>query len=204
MFEAGFAQFDAAVTQKPNDWLARLETREGFAHDTRYAKNSSAEPVADVELDLAAAIAEARLMGVEQGRAEMQAEQTAIDAQREQLTLAFSQIDTELQAELATKLTETVAALCEQTLQPLAIDRDALQSRCEVAAQMLGEATDGLKLHLHPEDVALLDKAFAKRWVICPDDEAERGSLRVEGRDGDTSDGPQNWRETIREALGLC
>lgn len=105
---------------------------------------------------------------------------------------------------LRARLTEVVAALCEDTLRPLALDRDALALRVEKAASMLQRAADQRRVRLNPEDADLLRPIIGERLKLEADASLARGALRIETEDGGIEDGPESWARAIREALGLC
>ena len=141
-----------------------------------------------------------------QARAAMALERGGTDrlkiAAREQLSLAFARLDVEAMLALRQRLADTVAALCEQVIEPALIDHAALAERCEALATGLGESPATCALHLHPDDVPLLAQGTIDRWAIRPDPDLPRGTLRLEGPDGVLADGPEEWRRLIAGALG--
>ena len=212
MFEGrhAWASLSEAQDQQPS-WLDRVHVREGFKPDLRFSRDALVERAEELldSIDLAREEREAALeLAFEQGRAEGEAASFAKAqlelAARDRLAMQMQQMDAAIQQALTDRLRETVAALCEQTLHPLACDVPLLQKRCEQAAAALGESMAGLKLHLHPDDIAQIDPTFAASWTIVPDTEAERGSLLLEGVDSGISDGPALWRSQIEAALQTC
>ena len=147
-------------------------------------------------------LAEAYARGLADARAEAAQHRSAELASRDSLALAFARLDAEAMLALRQRLADTVAALCEQVIEPALIDRAALAERCEALASQLGESAATCTLHLHPDDVPLLAQATADRWAIRPDPDLPRGSLRLEGPDGVLADGPEEWRRLIAGALG--
>lgn len=123
---------------------------------------------------------------------------------REKLQLAFARLDDCARRTLAKQLAETVAGLCDATLAPLALDRQALQQRCEAAAVVLGEARERLTLRLNSADIPQLDAGIAHTWAIVADDGLARGSLRLESENGGIADDPASWSEQLRLALRGC
>ena len=123
---------------------------------------------------------------------------------REALSLSFAKLDNDLQEELRLRLRDTVAALCEAAIAPLALDEDALLRRIEKAVSMLARADDERIVRLHPDDIALISPRFAAEWQIVPDSSLERGGLRIESTNGGVEDGPAVWRRAIAEALHQC
>lgn len=193
--------------------FAALPGGGGFRSDARFASPGSA-PYAATETHLAPQteaedpVAIAFAEGYAAGGAEAQAraaQQAALDAAaREGLALAFAKLDAQLQEELRQRLRDTVAALCEAAIAPLALDEDALLRRVERAVAMLARADDERLIRLHPDDVALLSPRFAADWQVLPDSSLERGGLRVEAASGGVEDGPELWRRAIAEALHQC
>jgi len=184
----------------------------GFRSDARFAPLGEAPPAAapppmpepEPEDPFALAFAE----GFNAGAAEAQAaaaRQAQIDAQaRDALELSFARLDRELAEELRLRLRDTVAALCEAAIAPIALDEDALLRRVERAVSMLSRADDDRVIRLHPEDLALVSERLQSDWTVQPDPALERGALRVETSNGGVEDGPEHWRRAIAEALHQC
>lgn len=200
---AGFAPAPAA----PASWIDALSAQSGFAADNRFGLSpadaaAQALELAQAEQDaaLAEALAAAEQRGREAALAEMEAEGRIAGS----LALKLKRLDEAMQEQLATRLAETVCALCEATLAPLATDPAALQKRCVDAAGMVGEGIIDASLRLHPDDISLLDPGFAATWHIVPDAALERGSVQFDMAEGAVRDGPAQWRLGLREALGLC
>ena len=190
-----------------------LSAASGFRSDARYASLGGAPyqatepqqpPQAEPEDPLGRAFAE----GYAAGAAEAQAHATdlamANAAASEGLALAFARLDEDLEQELRQRLRDTVAALCEAAIAPLALDEATLMRRIERAVSLLARADDERVIRLHPDDVALLSPRFAADWQILPDRTLERGGLRVETPSGGVEDGPELWRRAIAEALRQC
>ncbi|MFB0613809.1 FliH/SctL family protein [Aurantiacibacter poecillastricola] len=202
---AGFAATAEADPPAPSrPWFEALATGNGFQPDPRFAEPTPPPPPepAQAELDavLADAIADAERRGREAALSEMASEGAA----RAALKLSFQRLDENLREQLSTRLAETVAALCEATLAPMALDGDSLQRRCRSAAAQLGEGIGDASLHLHPDDIDLLDADFAREWPIVPAPGQERGTVVFQMPEGIVRDGPAEWRAALREALGLC
>ncbi|MFC3098916.1 FliH/SctL family protein [Alteraurantiacibacter palmitatis] len=200
-FEPLFAPAPAQGSASGPDWMALLSQRGGFA-SAGFAGRHQPEPPPQAEPDRA--LAQAFAEGEAQGRALAEAAFIEAEEARAALTLSLAQLDEAMERELAQRLAECVAALCEATLAPLALDRAALERRCVRAAGMVGEGITDASLRLHPDDVRLLDPAFASTWHILPDPMLERGSVVFDTAEGAVVDGPAEWRAALREALGLC
>lgn len=181
------------------DWLAALAAqpdRGGFTTHLPFGEaRANTEPrIADAAL--AAAYAEGEAAGM--------AKAAHDDAARKALAFELAGLEGNLRDLLAGRLAEAVAALCEATLAPLALDREALQRRCVDAACAVGEGIIDASLRLNPADIALLDPAFAATWHIIADVALERGTVVFDMPEGAVRDGPEEWRMALREALGLC
>lgn len=125
-------------------------------------------------------------------------------AAREGLGLSLARLDAALAETLKERLRDTVVALCEATLAPLAMDVASLERRVVRAVAMLTRAEDDRTIRLHPEDMALVSARMLAEWQVEPDPALERGALRVETPGGGVEDGPAQWRAAIAEALSQC
>jgi len=192
--------------------LEALQQPRGFRADMRFGVSPAPpppepeptlapEPAPD---PLAEAFTQGFAAGHEQASAEAAARARADAAAREGLALAFARIDAVLEEELRQRLRDTVAALCEAALAPLALDPDALARRIATAAAMLSRADDDRVIRLHPDDIALTAPHLADEWTVEADPSLERGTVRVDGASGGAEDGPATWRLAIAEALSRC
>lgn len=176
-----------------------------FRSDPRFALHPAAKPVEpQAEDPLAIAYTEGFAAGVDQALAEAQALALAEAEARSGLALSLSRLDVAMAETLRQRLEETVIALCEATLAPLALDRDALAARIERAVAMFTRADDERVIRLNPDDAALLAPDMAADWTLSPDPSLERGALRIETASGGLEDGPEQWRRAIVEALRAC
>ena len=177
----------------------------GFRSDSRFTPRSEAKPPEPPAEDpLAIAYSEGFAAGIDQACAEAEAHAAAEAEARTGLALSISRLDAEMAEALRQRLEETVIALCEATLAPLALDRDALAARVERAVAMFTRANDERVIRLNPEDAALLAPRMAADWTLLPDSALERGALRIETASGGLEDGPEQWRRAIIEALRAC
>jgi flagellar assembly protein FliH len=201
-FQPLFAVPSAGQDGNSPAWMSMLSARGGFTAEPRFAAvGVEAEPDADAVRD--EALARAFAEGQVRGRALAEAAFVEESESRAALSLSLAQLDENLARELAQRLAETVAVLCEATLAPLALDRDMLERRCVAAAARVGEGVLDATLRLHPDDVALLDCGFASTWHILPDASLERGTVVFDMAEGAVIDGPGEWRDALREALGI-
>lgn len=200
---AADAALETDLPTAARPWFAALGDRQGFLPDPRYARTPSAPP-GDIRQQQADAVLADAIADAEQRGREAALEEIANEgAARAALKLTFQRIDQKLHEELAARLAETVAALCEGALAPMALDKEALQNRCIAAATLLGDGFTEASLRLHPDDVALLDADFAASWCIVTNPGQERGTVVFDAPEGVVSDGPAEWRIALREALGL-
>lgn len=201
---AGFQPLFPSLAAAPAGpaWLTALSGRNGFSPDLHFA--APAPALSDEAQQAEEAIARAYAAGLAEGRT--MAQQDFADAAEAHGALAASltRLDDEMQQQLALRLAETVAALCEAAMAPLTLDADALQRRCIRAAGMVGDGIIDASLRLHPDDIALLDRGFASTWHLVPDPLLERGSVVFDMAEGAVVDGPGEWIAALREALGLC
>lgn len=160
------------------------------------------EPEAPDPLD--EAFAQGYAAGYQQAQGEAQARAEEEAATREGLALSLQRLDADLQEQLRIRLRETVEALCEAAIAPMALDADALVRRIETAVSMLARADDDRVIRLHPEDLKLVSPRLSADWQIDADPRLERGTIRIETINGGVEDGPATWRIAIAEALQHC
>lgn len=181
----------------------------GFRPSARFGGASGLPPshreLAIAEPDLHDPIADAYARGYAEGHVqaseEAEGRAAAIEAVREALSLSFARLDAVMEEDLRHRLRDTVAALCEAALAPLAIDAAALTQRIGRAVAMLARADDERVVRLHPADIELVSARLSADWQVVPDPKLERGTVRVEGTMGGVEDGPASWRMAIAEAL---
>ena len=191
--------------------FAALPVSGGFRLDTRFTL-VEAPPLPEPEHEQEPApedpCASAYAAGYAEGMAKAHreaAERERIEAaSREALTLSITRLDRDMEEELRERLRETVVALCEAAIAPLALDSAALEKRIERAASMLARIDDERVIRLHPDDLALVAPRLAEDWDVQPDPALARGAIRVEARTGGVEDGPEQWRCAIAEALARC
>jgi flagellar assembly protein FliH len=188
--------------------LDLLRSRGGFSRDTRFSSmlaRASSAGGADPKPD---PVIEAYERGFSEGSAH--AMEAAILAEREReaqrgaIELAFAQFDEHSESELRERLRQTVLALCEATILPVAIDPAGLAARVEKATGMLQRAHDERRVLLNPEDLALVGDRLPAGLAVEPDPSVERGGLRIETADGGIEDGPAQWRRILAEAFREC
>jgi flagellar assembly protein FliH len=187
--------------------LDLLRGNGGFTLDPRFRAlaSSSAAAAGEAEVDVEA---EAYRRGFADGTA--QAMQAALeaererDARREAIELAFARFDEASAVALRERLRQTVLALCEEAVVPLAIDPEGLALRIDKATAMLQRSQDERRVLLNPEDLALVEGRLPAGLLVEADATVERGGLRIETPDGGIEDGPAHWRRVLVEAFGEC
>jgi flagellar assembly protein FliH len=183
--------------------FAALGQTSGFRGDIRFAPELVPHlPVASEPEDpVARAWAEGFAAGEAEARAEAE-DRARTEAQaREALSLGFARLDKDMAETLRQCLRDTVAALCEAALAPLALDEAALAGRIERALALFQRAEDERTIRLNPDDMALISDRMASDWHVVPDPMLQRGALRIETGSGGIEDGPAQWRQAIAEAL---
>ena len=185
---------------------AAIGPSEGFAADRRFAKPASPPPppLAPTADPVATAWAEGYAEGSATAEVQAQALAEQLAAALGKIELAFARLDTAQEEALRQRLHETVTALCESAIAPLALDPEALARRVARAAAMLARADDQRLLRLHPLDLALIAERLPEGLAVEPDPALERGSLRMETQSGGIEDGPGRWHRAIAEALAQC
>ncbi len=134
------------------------------------------------------------------------AEQEAVEREQHRgaIELAFARMDQKSAADLRERLQQTVLALCEETILPLALDHTGLAARVEKAAAMLQRSQDERRVLLNPDDLDEVRHRLPPELTVEADPSVERGALRIETPDGGIEDGPTQWRRILAEAFGQC
>lgn len=211
----------AAVPQ--TGWIAALGREEGFVEGLPIARIPEPElrppsqqdtppgPETVLEEPLEPAppeppetdpVEEARALGEAAGYAAAMAERDLQEAQRRKLQLTLRALDQAGLDALAVDLAATVKALCSQVLADYTPDPARLLERCEAAARAIGTGLNECALHLHPDDIALIEPDALAAWRVVEDAGVERGGLRFERPEGAVSDRPEDWRRAIAAAVG--
>jgi flagellar assembly protein FliH len=184
---------------------ATLGKRGAFTPDARYAKP---QDPADEAVQTEDAVEKAYRVGYEDGqalaRADFDAQLMAERAGRATIELAFARFDSDSARLLRDRMLATVHALCEEAVLPLALDAEGLARRVEAAVAMLQRKHDRRVVHVHPEDLKLVDGLVQADLELVPDESVERGGLRVETDDGGVEDGPEQWGRALAEVFDTC
>lgn len=182
-------------------WLAQLPVAGTFVEGAPYAARPVSQPTEPPPTPKPDPVAEAFARGKEAGREQAAQDHAATGEHQRALRLTLRSLDQAGLDTLASELAETVIALCSQAVAEFASDPDQLLERCNEAALRLGSATDTCSLHLHPDDIAMIEPDSLEGWKVIADASLARGSVRLEGPDGSVSDGPAEWRRAIAAAI---
>ena len=175
----------------------------GFRADSRFGGHFAVD-LAIRKPNLAeGAYAEGYAKGLEDGAANAETAIRQDAAAREQIELGLGKLAEGEEHRFEERLRETVLALCEMTLAPLAVEPEQLANRVAKALDLLRRSEDERTLRLHPDDIALIAGRLPDHVRVEPDPALERGGLRIETPEGGIEDGPSQWRRVLAEALGL-
>lgn len=101
---------------------------------------------------------------------------------------------------LSTMLSATVVRLVEQIVGEVEIDIERLVQRCDTVAAFIEENDAKGALHLHPEDMGLLEAEEIGVKLVA-DHAMHRGCVRLETADGWVEDGPDVRLSRLRALL---
>jgi flagellar assembly protein FliH len=157
----------------------------------------AAEP--DIDL-VEEARMEAFTLGFDEG-CRVTAEANAADADaRAQLAEALELLALAPSGMLSTMLSATVVRLVEQIVGEVEIDIERLVQRCDTLAAFIESNQDKSALHLHPDDVTLLEGETIGVPLVA-DKEMQRGCVRLETADGWVEDGPDVRLSRLRALM---
>ena len=153
------------------------------------------------EIDL---VEEARMeaftLGFDEG-CRVTAEANAADADaRARLAEALDLLAPAPSGMLSTMLSATVVRLVEQIVGEVEIDLERLIDRCDTVAAFIESNQDKSALHLHPDDVALLEGETIGVPMVA-DKSMQRGCVRLETADGWVEDGPDVRLSRLRALM---
>ncbi|EAT09840.1 FliH/SctL family protein [Sphingobium sp. 10 DY56-G10] len=153
------------------------------------------------EIDL---VEEARMeaftLGFDEG-CRVTAEANAADADaRARLAEALDLLAPAPSGMLSTMLSATVVRLVEQIVGEVEIDLERLVDRCDTVAAFIESNQDKSALHLHPDDVSLLEGETIGVPMVA-DKSMQRGCVRLETADGWVEDGPDVRLSRLRALM---
>lgn len=175
----------------------------GFRADSRFGGAIAADLVMRRPNPAEGAFTDGYAKGFEEGAAQANAQAQQDAAACGTIEIGLGRLAESEELRFEQRLRETVLALCEQTLAPLAIDPDMLEKRVANALGLLRRTEDERTLRLHPDDLALIAGRLPEQVRVEADPSLERGELRIETAEGGVEDGPGHWHRALAEALGL-
>ena len=144
--------------------------------------------------------AEAFAMGFDEG-CRIATEASGAEAEaRERLTQALELLAPAPSGMLSTMLSATVVRLVEQIVGEVEIDIERLVERCDSVAAFIEGHDDRGALHMHPDDVSLLEGEVLGVKLVA-DQDMHRGCVRLETADGWVEDGPDVRLSRLRALL---
>ncbi|MDO7841485.1 FliH/SctL family protein [Sphingomonas immobilis] len=103
--------------------------------------------------------------------------------------------------QIAQRLRQTVLYLVAQLVGEVGVAPDRLAKRIATATDMLSDASESAMLHVHPDDVALLEGKLPKTIFAVGDATIARGSFLLESASTIVEDGPDLWLEQLSQAI---
>lgn len=103
---------------------------------------------------------------------------------------------------LAKVLALTVHRLVSEIMGTVAIDPQFLEQRAATMAAFVERALGPIRLHIHPDDKALLQTISTDTLLVC-DSNRPRGSLLLETGQGWIEDGPELRLATLKKQLDM-
>lgn len=161
--------------------------------------DAAAAPMTDEDI-LEQARIEAFAQGFDEGCRVIGDSQVAEAEARNRLAEALELLSPAPSGMLSTMLSATVVRLVEQIVGEVEIDIERLVQRCDTVAAFIEENDPKGALHLHPDDIAMLqDETIGVRLVA--DEAMHRGCVRLETADGWVEDGPDVRLSRLRALL---
>lgn len=102
---------------------------------------------------------------------------------------------------VAQRLRQTVLFLVTRLVGEVGIAPDLLARRIEAATDLLSDAAESAILHVHPDDVALLEGKLPRQIFAVGDASLTRGSFQLESAATIVEDGPELWLEQLAHAI---
>ncbi len=127
------------------------------------------------------------------------------EAERERLIAlleACEAFQSEASDELAILIAETVTTLVASCVGQARIDADLLVTRARRAAALIASADREQTLHLHPEDLLMIEGVDLPLTLVA-DDSMMRGSVRIGCSAGWVEDGTSVFLDALRKELDL-
>ncbi|MDY7523934.1 FliH/SctL family protein [Sphingomonas sp. 10B4] len=102
---------------------------------------------------------------------------------------------------VAQRLRQTVLFLVTRLVGEIGVEPDLLARRIEAAVDLLSDAAESAILHVHPDDVALLEGKLPRQIFAVGDASLARGSFQLESASTIVEDGPELWLEQLAHAI---
>ncbi|QBM76860.1 flagellar biosynthesis protein FliH [Sphingomonas sp. AAP5] len=102
---------------------------------------------------------------------------------------------------VAQRLRQTVLFLVTRLVGEIGVEPDLLARRIEAAVDLLSDAAESAILHVHPDDVALLEDKLPRQIFAVGDASLARGSFQLESASTIVEDGPELWLEQLAHAI---
>jgi flagellar assembly protein FliH len=163
------------------------------------AVHDAAPPMTDEDIIEQARI-EAFALGFDEGCRVTGDGQAAEAEARSRLAEALEMLAPAPSGMLSTMLSATVVRLVEQIVGEVEIDIERLVQRCDTVAAFIEENDEKGALHLHPDDMALLEAEEIGVRLVA-DNALHRGCVRLETADGWVEDGPDVRLSRLRSLL---
>lgn len=160
-----------------------------MGHDILGQNDFADDDTDEAELSVDALRAEAFAQGFEEGARVTREAMEESDAASLQLAAALQQLEPVSDGSLPAMLAVAVTRLVEQIMGEVTIDTDLLRRRCEAVAACVDDRDDRAVLHLHPEDMPLLE-GVELAVKVQGDAGLGRGCVRLDTADGWIEDGP--------------
>lgn len=173
-----------------------------FAEDHGFqgqAMHDAAPEMTDEDI-LEQARMEAFAQGFDEGCRVIGDGQAAEAEARNRLAEALEMLSPAPSGMLSTMLSATVVRLVEQIVGEVEIDIERLLQRCDTVAAFIEDNDEKGALHLHPEDIALLEGEEIGVKLVA-DKAMHRGCVRLETADGWVEDGPDVRLSRLRALL---
>lgn len=101
----------------------------------------------------------------------------------------------------ARQLRQTVLALVARVVGDVGVSAELLVNRIASAVDLLAESSESALLHLHPDDVALVEGLLPATVFAAGDPAVARGSFVIESASTIVEDGPELWLEQLAAAI---
>lgn len=145
----------------------------------------------------AAGHAEGFAAGLAQAAAEAGRDRSLVDA----LGAALGSSDRIDRERIACHLRQTVLALVGRLVGETGVAADLLANRIGSAVDLLADSAESALLHVHPDDVPLLDGLLPATLFPIGDASVQRGSFVLESASTIVEDGPEQWLEQLTQAI---